>query len=84
MAARYTPPTIREIGFEKHLNATKDVHNGKGYDDWVRYMTGLNEFGKPYRKQDIVGAFGITWRTFYSWLPVYYEEVKADLKKKLV
>lgn len=74
MTARYTPPTIREIGFKNHLENTRDQHNGRGYDDWVRYMTTKNEFGKDYRKQDIVDAFGITWRTFYSWFTVWEAE----------
>lgn len=74
MTARYTPPTIREKGFKNHLDNTKDLHNGRGYDDWVRYMTTKNEFGKSYRKQDIVDAFGITWRTFYAWNAVWQDE----------
>lgn len=76
MSARYRPPTIKETGLQNHLDITKPQHNNKGYDDFMRYMTGVNEFGKPYKKQDIVDAFGITWRTLYGWLEVYQQEQK--------
>ena len=77
MTPRYKPPTIKEKGgLEPHLDGTKDIHNGHGYEDWRRYRTGANEFGKPYRKQDIVDAFGITWKTFYVWDEVDKEEQK--------
>lgn len=76
---RYRPPNIKEKGGLKvHLEETKDQHKGRGYADFVRYMTSVNEFGNKYKKQDIVNAFGITWRTLYGWLAVWKEENKDE------
>lgn len=68
---RFKPKSLQEIGLRQHLNKTKAIHNGYGYDDFVKLIdAGVN-------KANLARAFGVVEVTIYKWLEVYEEEQRA-------
>jgi DNA invertase Pin-like site-specific DNA recombinase len=56
---------LQKMGIEDYLNATKGLHRGKGYKDFVR----MYEDGKP--RIQIAIAFGVSRPTVYDWIKLY-------------
>lgn len=54
--------SIGFIGLEEHLNATKEDHGDKGYDDFVEMVNLKVAIVK------IAEAFKVDRRTIYKWI----------------
>ncbi len=62
------PPSIKDVGLEKYLNDTRDIHNDKGYDDFVSMISAeVPKFTK------IAKNMHVSRRTIYRWLDIYDE-----------
>lgn len=68
--------SIRFKGLRRYLNATKDEHNGYGYDDFVK-MAGtpqeIHRHGGPI-KVSLAKIFKVSRHTMTKWLEIYLEE----------
>jgi hypothetical protein len=67
---RYTPPSIKDIGLKNHLDLTKKVHNGYGYDDFVKMRQPM----PPVNPVNMARIFGVTRATMTKWIEIYNTE----------
>lgn len=74
--ARYTPPSITDKGLKNHLNATKDLHNGYDYADFVKMVTPDKDGTQPVNKANIARLFKVNRLTVDKWIAIYKEEAK--------
>lgn len=73
-AKRYVPPSIEDYGgIKPFLDATKDKHNGYGYDDleknWKWGDNGMNI-------TNLAKMFSVSWITMDGWIDRMHEAAK--------
>lgn len=61
------PDSIKAIGLEKHLDATKEEHNGFGYDAFSKMM----DLEKRPAVASIAKIFGVSDNTVQKWISHY-------------
>lgn len=66
--------SIRVIGLERHLEATKSQHNDRDYAELVKYIKTFQDMGEPLPIMKMARAFNVTRVTIEKWLNIYDEE----------
>lgn len=59
------PMSIEDTGLEYYLNRTAPIHNGYGYDDFVKMVE------SDVNKANLAKAFKVDRKTIYKWLALY-------------
>lgn len=63
---------LEELGVEDYLNATKGLHNSKGFKEFEKVM----QAPKP-NITEAADDFNVTRPTFYEWIKLYNVKIKA-------
>ena len=66
--------TIKDVGLKRHLNSTKDEHNGLGYEDFLQLVDVAKHPSGKVNNNAIARAFGVDKRTVRNWLDVHEKE----------
>lgn len=64
------PNSIKAVGLKKHLNSTKDDHNGFDYEDFDRMM----KAEKRPSVASMAKIFDVSDRTLQKW--IYFYEIQ--------
>ncbi len=66
---RYIPPSIEDIGLEKHLDVDKAAHNGNGYREFKNMHEAEASITTIARK------FRVDRKTVLKWVAVYEKQL---------
>lgn len=69
---KHPSDSLRVIGLKKHLDDTKDQHDGNDYDEFVKLL----EYHAPLTR--IADIFKVTRATIYRYLAQYEHEQLND------
>ena len=58
----------------RHLDETKEAHNGRGYEEFVRLLTHGDEFGERLPIAKLARIFNVHEHTMEKWVIIYHEE----------
>lgn len=62
-------PISLKLGLEPFLEATKDLHRGYGYEDWIKNYPQLGKSG-------LGDLFGVDRSRIYDWIKQYEIDIK--------
>lgn len=65
---------LEEMGLQDYLNASKEFHNGYGFEDFAKRIE--NDESRVSMAKD----FGVTRTTIYEWIRLY-DKMLAEEKK---
>lgn len=68
---RINPQGIKKVGLKKHLDDTREYHNGYAYDDFVKMRDPHNTVNKV----NMARIFKVDRRTIEKWINIYEEEI---------
>lgn len=64
----FIPPRIRDMGLKTFLDNSKDIHDGMGYPEFVKFVK------KELNITDLAKLFNVHRHTMGNWLSIYDEE----------
>ena len=77
------PDSIQAVGLKAHIDAYRDRQNGRGYRDFVRFLTHGDEFGEPMPVEKIGRAFNRSGNTIWKWIGYYCSEQGIAVPAKM-
>jgi hypothetical protein len=77
------PEPIYKIGLRAHIDLGRDTQNGRGYRDFVKYMTHGDEFGRPMTISKLKIAFSRSRPTIEKWIKQYCAEKGIAMPERI-
>lgn len=77
------PDSIQTIGLKSHIDAGREQQNGRGYREFVKYLTHGDEFGEPISIEKLKRAFNRSRPTIEKWIREYCNEQGVAVPDKI-
>lgn len=66
--------SIKAKGLRAHLDATKESHNGRGYDEFRKLVEQGDDYGFPVSRVKLAQLFSVSRFTVDKWVAIMKEE----------